>query len=588
MCKNGLQEGNNSVANSPNKAAVVDRSILEKIPFCAVFFISFLAICSLTMSNELFEYYDQIQHAQHQKELHNELGLTLTPSVRAGFLKPDRLTNVRSSIESMFVAAPKNMVGRISPVVVRYIAHRYFSRKYGWHIKGFEPYRDNSTSLSSARILQTQLPNYCKKVLEGALASTGFTLEDTAILLAGVEQLVFDEIISTTEQAYQFNGIPTTERLSKDGMLTIVHSYLIETMMEGNFTNIEQHELDKENINQLYPQWATTQLFIDDIINADAEREYHKSNGYTRGMQRPYTFQKTAHLMTKISEELGPWVHYECHNMKETLANLDVHHTGRVKLSDFYGESQKGVWHFLESVEYLRSLGVLDESDTNLGPQVIAANYLLAESNCLMSTPQYSICCINECDGVVSELESRLQSPEASPEHIWQAMGNVTALTLPKPFEVNGTLHKYLFEIAAQNPEGVVPIHGRLFAQWLHFAFPHECMYPLTPGAVAPKTLGEWIETEGSPEIEEAEMQKHLDASVALVPPSPQAGKKMWIIKEELMASSTASDEWGWIFARTVAGMVLVTATMVIVLRSAGRIRSKLSGKSKSADSQIL
>merc|ERR1719410_1132043 len=23
-----------------------------------------------------------------------------------------------------------------------------------------------------------------------------------------------------------------------------------------------------------------------------------------------------------------------------------------------------------------------------------------------------------------------------------------------------------------------VPLHGRLFAQWLHFAFPHECPYP--------------------------------------------------------------------------------------------------------------
>jgi len=24
----------------------------------------------------------------------------------------------------------------------------------------------------------------------------------------------------------------------------------------------------------------------------------------------------------------------------------------------------------------------------------------------------------------------------------------------------------------------MVPLHGRLFTQWLHFAFPHECPYP--------------------------------------------------------------------------------------------------------------
>merc|ERR1719261_1435925 len=25
---------------------------------------------------------------------------------------------------------------------------------------------------------------------------------------------------------------------------------------------------------------------------------------------------------------------------------------------------------------------------------------------------------------------------------------------------------------------GEVPLHGRLFSQWLHYAFPHECPYP--------------------------------------------------------------------------------------------------------------
>merc|ERR1712039_599952 len=34
-----------------------------------------------------------------------------------------------------------------------------------------------------------------------------------------------------------------------------------------------------------------------------------------------------------------------------------------------------------------------------------------------------------------------------------------------------------LHGIAAKH-KGVVPIHGRLFAQWLHFAFPLECPYP--------------------------------------------------------------------------------------------------------------
>merc|ERR1719235_2657031 len=133
-------------------------------------------------------------------------------------------------------------------------------------------------------------------------------------------------------------------------------------------------------------------------------------------------------------------------------------------------------------------------------------------------------------------------------------MSNVTVVSLAKPLKRNSTLHMQLHEIAAQHEEFVVPIHGRLFAQWLHFVFPRECMYPRTPGAVAPKTLGEWIETEGSPEVAEEDILMHLNTSVAMLPPSPEAGRKMWVIKEELMASATHSDEWGGIFIRTVAG----------------------------------
>jgi len=579
MCGEGTQ-----VANATKKATMGDSRSAGKIAFCSVFFISFLAVCSLAMSSNLFEYLDQFQRAQHRKELQNELGLSVTRSVWTGSLKPDRLLDVRSEIEPMFLAAPKNQVGRISSSVVRYIAYRYFSHKYGWRIKGFEPHRANVTSLSSARILQTQLPKYCETVLEGTLASTGFALDDVAMLLASVAQLVFDEIVSTTEQAYHLNGIAVSEPLSKDAMLGVVNSYLIESMMEGNFTNAEQHELDKEYIHEVYPQWATTQIFINDIVTADAEQKHYKSNGYTRGMKRPYTFEETARLMTKISEDFGPWVNYECQNMKEALGQYDIHHTGRVKLSDFYSEGQKGVHHLIESAEYLRALGVLDETDAALGPQVITSNYILGDSNCLMSTPQYSVCCMNECDGVMSDLEKRLLSPEASPAQLWEAMGHVAALRASKPLETNGTLHNQLFEIAAQNEESMVPIHGRLFAQWLHFVFPRECMYPMTPGAVAPKTIGEWIETEGSPQVPEEELQKLMDSSAAKVPPSPQAGRKMWIIKEELMTSSTESDKWLESFVRTLAAMVLVTATMVIVVRSLGRVRSRFSGKSKSAD----
>ena len=32
--------------------------------------------------------------------------------------------------------------------------------------------------------------------------------------------------------------------------------------------------------------------------------------------------------------------------------------------------------------------------------------------------------------------------------------------------------------------DGLVPIHGRLFAQWLHYVFPRECPFPHKTGSV--------------------------------------------------------------------------------------------------------
>jgi len=36
---------------------------------------------------------------------------------------------------------------------------------------------------------------------------------------------------------------------------------------------------------------------------------------------------------------------------------------------------------------------------------------------------------------------------------------------------------------------GLVPLHGRLFAQWLHYTFPRECPFPHKAGSFAAHTL---------------------------------------------------------------------------------------------------
>merc|ERR1719235_104457 len=73
-----------------------------------------------------------------------------------------------------------------------------------------------------------------------------------------------------------------------------------------------------------------------------------------------------------------------------------------------------------------------------------------------------------------------------------------------RPLRLKGALTKQLTEIANAHG-GQVPLHGRLFAQWLHYAFPHECPFPHRAGALKPRTQGERIAQGEALFIEEGE-----------------------------------------------------------------------------------
>merc|ERR1719437_152421 len=87
---------------------------------------------------------------------------------------------------------------------------------------------------------------------------------------------------------------------------------------------------------------------------------------------------------------------------------------------------------------------------------------------------------MNECDVLMGELESIFQAPAASAEDLLVVVGNLSSSTVDAPRILPEALQQRLGSIAARHG-GQVPLHGRLFAQWLHFAFPYECPFPSLP-----------------------------------------------------------------------------------------------------------
>merc|ERR1719382_322651 len=80
----------------------------------------------------------------------------------------------------------------------------------------------------------------------------------------------------------------------------------------------------------------------------------------------------------------------------------------------------------------------------------------------------------------MSEIWGSTMAPTAAPGRLLELISNISSSTMDAPSAVPSVLQQRLHSIAATNG-GQVALHGRLFLQWLHFAFPYECPFPNLP-----------------------------------------------------------------------------------------------------------
>jgi hypothetical protein len=447
-----------------------------------------------------------------------------------------RLKKIHTVLDPMFKALPKNRQGYVSAPVMRYAIRRYFSQSHGWMVKGFNAYEDQ-TNTSEQEILQSKLPGYVRSVLEDRFADQGFSLDAVVALAATVERMAFDEVSRGVELAFWLNDIDRYQAVSREQLQEIITSFLVVEVLEGT-ENKEKHIKEKNRIYRRYPHWGTTILFLQDTIGSDVFQRQGSLNPFTD--REVFSFEDAARISEHISFQFGKWSEHECQQMKDMLVGMDVYGTGRVKLSDFYGGWAKdGAWQFLEPSEQLRQAGALDESSTWIGPQVMIPNYIYAMSNCITSQPYYQICCINECDRVFQQLESRIVAPRATASEVIGALES----GVYAPVNISALDRDRLHQIADVN-HGQVPMYGRLFARWLHFVYPLECAYPHADGVVKPMTQREWKEMVGAKEesVTDDEIIQHLGSDFARRAPSPDAGASMWSLDESLLDDATSSD----------------------------------------------
>merc|ERR1719267_140936 len=190
---------------------------------------------------------------------------------------------------------------------------------------------------------------------------------------------------------------------------------------------------------------------------------------------------------------------------------------------------------------------------------------------------------------IVAEVERGIAAPTGAPPDIARIVSQISSDSVEAPRNLTSEMMSKLESVASRHG-GRVPLHGRLFAQWMHHAFPNECPYPHVSGSTAPKKPDDWMaERQADPMATKDERSQHTEGA-ARSHPIGEDGEPLlqWDAEEELLVSPGSDREAGDVsWGKQVARVVL----LVGVLASAAQtIRSAMSptGRHKVARGSLL
>jgi len=476
------------------------------------------------------------------------------------------LMDVQNSLALTFRALPKNVHGRIEAPMLRYIIHRYFSTRYSIAVKGLEPTRNASLDQSvGAEILVDKIPQYVEGLLEGRFGQKGFGLEEVAGMAVALEHLVLGSSAGPLGKAYALRNYSTSTLLNQKELDDVLEVYVLQWLV-GDTSEINALELVRNRpiIEESMPQWGEVTAFARGEVQRYLYTHQHKTNPFS-SQETLYSFEDVNGIVRGITGGFGHWWEQECQGIKANLVALDHEGTGRAKLSKFYQAAIQGEWRFGESEAYLRELGALDDSSYWHGPQVLIPNYLLAASNCIVASTFYRVCCVNECEALQQRVEDILQAPVGNPDDVMSAAQVVFREDF-RGENLKAGLHVKLQHIA-ETHQGKVPLHGRLFAQWMHYAFPQECPFPHRSGqalARTPVEFGEGYMASASEKRRHARKVNHTMLMPKNVSLEESWGMAQWLHEEELLAdylelrSSKTSGSFYMVTALAILGVLLL------------------------------
>mmetsp|Transcript_25371 Transcript_25371/g.60365 ORF Transcript_25371/g.60365 Transcript_25371/m.60365 type:complete len:551 (-) Transcript_25371:88-1740(-) len=454
-----------------------------------------------------------------------------------GLISEQHLLDLEEELRVVYATLPKNGVGRIDRRSLRFLAYRYFNQKHALVIRGFEPSRPLNDSAWAAEVLSQRVPNYVESVLMSRHAlERGFDIRDAALLITTIEQLMFDSESNLLEKVYKELRKPLDKAVPRQSLQQVLEAYLVHWLM-GNDEEGVRILLNNAKLRQkTFPHWDELVQFANGEIKA---QDFKSAKQAKKGaLELQYSFEDAHSVIGGITRSFASFWESECVEMKDQLIEMDPHRTGRVPLSKFYGTGLEADWRFAESEAYLRELGALDESSGT--KQVLIPNYIQAASNCIVATSHYMVCCLNDCNPLMAEIETALKAPSATPEQLLAVVANMSsAISLEDERAPRLEGMAAQLQAIAANHNGEVPIHGRRFLQWLHYVFPQQCPFPHLSGttaALAPQEFkGDYVASQDA-------MMAEAKSELPDFNSTEELWMSQWSEEEELMAGYEGLD----------------------------------------------
>jgi len=398
-----------------------------------------------------------------EKALFQELDAALA-GTHTGF-SAAHLAEIEKDLSGFFAALPKNEAGNLDHPTTRFALHQRFLRKHAWYVRSLNPVGEGQTPASAGEALRGKVPEHLQRLIETRQEGRGLGLHELAALVATLEHLIQGDLVERVKAAYAVHGLVANSTVSRpdasDALSTYMAHFLSMSHKSGYAMTVEEAMQERQSVGTGYGGWSSVVGNIHQAISARLPE----------APQAHLPFSEVLVAGKEVMERFEAVSAQDCQDMKRDLTSLPTWTSGSVLLSDLHRKALDGSMLFSESTEYLATLGALDQAE-NGAVSVLVPNYIYSPSNCLGTTSFFDMCCPNECEVIMEQLEKSLLKPDVTPAEVASV---IDAFHREGPLSESALME---LDDLAHAHGGSMPLHGYHFAHWMHRAFPGECPKP--------------------------------------------------------------------------------------------------------------